>query len=76
MHAISWDMLVNLQYSEQSKEHWNKYNTRFKSGSEAHARQHGISVNLGAIFGKMLMMTHPSIASQKRQIIVENVSKR
>ena len=27
------------------------------------------SVNLGTIFGGMLMMTHPSIASQKRHII-------
>ena len=42
----------------------------FKSGSSgACARQHGVSVNLGAIFDRMLMMTHPSIASQKRQII-------
>ena len=76
MHAISWDMLVNLQSSEQSQEHWNKYITRFKSGSGAHARQHGVSVNRGAIFGRMIMMTHRSVASQKRQIIVENVSKR
>ena len=57
------------QYSGQSQEHWNKYITRFKSGSGARARQHGVSVNLGDIFGRMLMMTHPSIASQKRQII-------
>ena len=51
---------------------WNKYITRFKSGSEACARQHVVSVNLGDIFGRMLMMTHPSIASQKRQIICGN----
>ena len=67
--GISWDMLVKLQYSEQSQEHWNKYITRFKSGSGACARQHGVSVNLVDIFGRMLMMTQPSIASQKRQII-------
>ena len=47
---MSWDMLLNLQYSEQSQEHWNKYITRFKSGSGACARQHGVSVNLGDIF--------------------------
>ena len=69
MHAISWDMLVNLQYSEKSQEHWNKYITRFKGGSGACARQHGVSVNMVDISGRMLMMTHPSIASQKRQII-------
>ena len=50
MHAISWDMLVNLQYSEQSQEHWNKYMTRFKSGAGACARQHGVSVNLVDIY--------------------------
>ena len=64
--GICW-CIQNCQYSEQSQEHWNKY--KVQSGSEALARQHGVSVNLGDIFGRMLLMTHPSIASQKSQII-------
>ena len=56
------------QYSEQAQEHWNKQITRYKSGCGARARQHGVSVNLADIFGRMLMKTHPVVAAEKRQI--------
>ena len=66
------------QYSEQAQEHWNKQISeryplrfsinRYKSGCGARARQHGVSVNLADIFGRMLMKTHPVVAAEKRQI--------
>ena len=73
MCAHSWELCQICsgpiaQYSEQAQEHWNKFITRYKSGCGARARQHGVSVNLADILGRMLMKTHPVVAAQKRRI--------
>ena len=49
MCAHSWELYKICsgpiaQYSEQAQEHWNKFVTRYKSGSGARARQHSVKI--------------------------------
>ena len=56
-------------FSEQSQEHWNKYISKFKSGSGARTRQHSVKVNIKDTFARMLQMSHPLVAVRKRTMI-------
>ena len=74
MCAHSWQLfkIFNVPiaiYSEQAQEHWNKFVGKYKSGFGAHARQHNLSLNISDIFSRMLVMTHPLIASKRQQIV-------
>ena len=76
LHAIcthSWQLfdIFNVpisMYSEQAQEHWNKFVSKYKSGCATRARQHNVGLNISDIFSRMLIMTHPTIASKRRQI--------
>ena len=73
MCAHSWELYEFLNkpigiYSEQAQECWNKHVARFKSGCATRARQHSIKANTEDIFSRMLVMTHPVVASKRRQI--------
>ena len=74
MCAHSWELFkMNYpqpiaEFSEQSQEHWNKFVTRFKSGTGARARQHSVKVNIKDTFTRMLQMSHPLVAVKKRSI--------
>ena len=54
-------------YSEQGSEAWNKFIRSFKSGPAARARQTSIQENILDIFNRMLIKSHPEVASRKRQ---------
>ena len=54
-------------YSEQGSEAWNKFIRSFKSGPCARARQTSIQDNILDIFNRMMIKTHPEVASRKRQ---------
>ena len=54
-------------FSEQGSEAWNKFIRSFKSGPAARARQTSIQENILDIFNRMMMKTHPEVASRKRQ---------
>ena len=74
MCAHSWELFQICsgpisQYSEQAQEHWNKFVSQYKSGPGARARQHSVKVNLTDIFARMIIMTHPVVASKRRQIL-------
>ena len=73
MCAHSWELFQICsgpisQYSEQAQEHWNKFVSQYKSGPGARARQHSVKLNLTDVFARMLIMTHPVVASKRRQI--------
>ncbi|CAL4224804.1 unnamed protein product [Meganyctiphanes norvegica] len=73
MCAHSWQLYQICSssisvYSEQAQEHWNKFVASFKSGVGARARQHSVKVNLLDIFSRMLIMTHPVVATKHREI--------
>ena len=55
-------------FSEQGSEAWNKHIRAFKSGPSARARQTSIKENINDIFNRMMIKTHPKIATQKRQV--------
>ena len=55
-------------YAEQSGEAWNKSIRVYKSGPAARARQCSIEQNTQDIFTRMMLQTHPLIASKKRQV--------
>jgi hypothetical protein len=55
-------------YSEQGSEAWNKHIRAFKSGPAARARQTSIQENIHDIFNRMMLQTHPKIATRKRQV--------
>ena len=56
-------------YSEQSQESWNKYVSKFKSGTGSRARQHSVKYNIQDTFARMLHMSHPAVVSKKRKIV-------
>ena len=62
-------------YSEQGSEAWNKHIRAYKSGPAARARQTSIKENLQDIFQRMMVKTHPKIASQKRQLVCRRCNK-
>ena len=53
-------------YAEQSGEAWNKHIRAYKSGADARARQCSIRLNTCDIFTRMLVQSHPLIASKKK----------
>ena len=55
-------------YAEQGSEAWNKYIRAYKSGPAARARQTSIQENILDIFNRMMIKSHPTIASRKRQL--------
>lgn len=55
-------------YSEQGSEAWNKHIRAYKSGPAARARQTSIKENILDIFNRMMIQSHPKIASRKRQL--------
>ena len=55
-------------YSEQGSEAWNKHIRSYKSGPAARARQTSVQENILDIFNRMMVRTHPKIASRKRQL--------
>ena len=59
-------------YSEQGSEAWNKHIRSYKSGPAARARQTSIQDNILDIYNRMMIQTHPQIASRKRQVHVLN----
>ena len=72
MCAHSWELfeLTNgmpiALYAEQSGEAWNKYIRAYKSGPGSRARQCSIRLNTQDIFTRMLVQSHPLIASKKK----------
>ena len=57
------------QYSEESGESWNKFIRAYKSGTSCKARQMSIKVNTRDIFCRLMIRTHPLIASKKRMLL-------
>ena len=51
-------------WSENPLECWNKHVRSFKSGCSARSRQKSIKENIHDIFKRMLIMSHPEIASK------------
>ena len=74
MCAHDWELFRLSQgqpigiFSEQGSEAWNKSIRAFKSGPGARARQTSIHENTLDIFQRMMIMTHPLIATSKRQL--------
>ena len=62
-------------YSEQGSEAWNKHIRAFKSGPAMRARQTSIQENIHDIFNRMMLKTHPKIASRKRQVQCSRCAK-
>ena len=56
-------------FSEQGSEAWNKHIRAYKSGPGARARQTSVQENILDIFNRMMIKTHPKIASRKRQLV-------
>ena len=56
-------------FSEQGSEAWNKFIISYKSGPAARARQTSIKENLLDVFNRMMIKTHPEVATRKRQIV-------
>ena len=74
MCAHSWELFAMTGgrpialYAEQSGEAWNKHIRAYKSGPSARARQCSIKLNTLDIFTRMLVQSHPIVAS-KRQVL-------
>lgn len=72
MCAHSWELFSLTEgkpialYAEQSGEAWNKHIQAYKSGPAARARQCSIKVNTQDIFTRMLVQSHPIIASKRK----------
>lgn len=70
--AHSWELLEILdggslgKYSEQPQEAWNKYVRTFKSGPSARSRQCSVKLNIYDVLKRMLIMSHPLVASKKK----------
>jgi hypothetical protein len=74
MCAHSWELFEITEgnpiaiYSEQPGEAWNKYIRSYKSGPASRARQSSIKANTQDIFTRMVMKSHPMIASKKKDV--------
>lgn len=81
MCAHSWELFVMTEgkpislYAEQSGEAWNKHIRAYKSGPAARARQCSIRLNTQDIFTRMLLQSHPLIASRKKILRCKRCSK-
>lgn len=71
MCAHSWEMFQwndgrsIAKWSESPVESWNKHVRAFQSGPSARARQLSIKDNIHDIFRRMLIKSHPEIASKR-----------
>lgn len=69
--AHSWEMFQLNQgksiamWSENPLESWNKHVRSFQSGPAARARQMSVKTNIYDIFRRMLITSHPIIASKR-----------
>ena len=73
MYAHSWEIFETssgpiVTFSEQSREHWNKYMVRFKSGCGACGRRHSIRENMHDILARMLQISNPLVVHRKRKV--------
>ena len=74
MCAHSWEMFQwnNGQsigkWSESPLESWNKHVRAFQSGPSSRARQFSIKDNIHDIFCRMLITSHPEIASKRPRV--------
>ena len=81
MCAHSWELFVLTNgapiavYSEQAGESWNKHIRSFKSGSAARARQTSIMLNTQDIFQRMMIKSHPAVASKKRNVYCKRCNR-
>ena len=53
------------KWSESPVESWNKHVRSFQSGPAARSRQLSVKDNIHDIFRRMLIMSHPEIASKR-----------
>lgn len=73
--AHSWELfLMNNgrsigKWSESPLEAWNKHIQSFKSGTACRARQVSMRLNLYDVFRRMLVISHPTIASRRHNLI-------
>ena len=71
MLAHSWELfqmnggLPIAQWSESPVESWNKHVRSFQSGVAAKARQSSVKENIHDIFCRMLISSHPVIATKR-----------
>ena len=81
MSAHSWELFLLTNggpiaiYAEQSGEAWNKHIRAYKSGPAAKARQCSIKLNTQDISTRMLIQSHPYIASKKRVLQCKRCEK-
>ena len=81
MCAHSWELFSMTDgkpiavYAEQSVEAWNKHIRAFKSGPSSRARQCSIKLNTRDIFTRMLVQSHPIIASKRRVLKCKRCEK-
>ena len=74
MCAHSWELFVLTggtpiaKYSEQSGESWNKFIRAYKSGTSSKSRQMSVQLNTHDIFCRLMIRTHPLIATKKRML--------
>ena len=71
MCAHSWELFeMNgckpvSKWSEQGSEAWNKYIRAWKSEKSSRSRQYSLKDNIYDVFCRILITTHPTIASQR-----------
>ena len=81
MSSHSWELFIVINglpiatYAEQSGEAWNKHIRSYKSGPAARARQCSIRLNTLDIFTRMLVQSHPIIASRKKVLLCNRCNK-
>ena len=63
------------KWSECPLESWNKHVRSFQKGAAVRSRQHSIKDNIHDIFRRMLIMSHPMIASKVHAPLVLFVEK-
>ena len=79
MCAHAWELFMIAggspidKHSEQSSESWNKYIKAYKSGTSCKARQMSLQINTHDIYCRLMIRTHPIIASKKRLLQCENL---
>ena len=81
MCAHSWELFSLTEgrpiaiYAEQSGEAWNKHIRAYKSGPSARARQCSIKLNTQDIFTRMLIQSHPIVASKRKLLKCKRCEK-
>ena len=63
---FKWNNGLSIaKWSENPVESWNKHVRSFQSGPAARSRQHSIKDNIRDIFCRMLIKSHPEVASRR-----------